>query len=300
MYDLIIIGGGPAGLTAGIYALRYGLSTLLIEKDVIAGQIAGTDIVENYPGFISIKGPELMEKFTEHATSMGVKIENAIVSSISTDKYKKIINTDNGILESKAVIISTGADPKKLDVPGESEFIGKGVSYCATCDAPFYKEKTVIVVGGGESAATDALILSNIAKKVYIIHRRDSLRASKILQERISQKNNIEIIWNTVIEKIIGKNRVTNVLLKNIETKSNIEMPIDGVFIYIGITPNTDFIEVEKNKYGFIITKPNLETSISGIYAAGDCRDTLIWQVVTAVADGAIAAVSVREALMNM
>lgn len=300
MYDLIIIGAGPAGLTAGIYAKRYGLDTIILEKDVIASQIATTDIVENYPGFSSINGIELIEKITEHTKSTGVNIENTIVSSITSEDDKKIVTTSDGLFESKAVIIATGANPKKIGIKGEIEFTGKGVSYCATCDGPFYREKEVIIVGGGDSAATNALILSNIAKKVYIVHRRNSLSASDILQKRIMQKENIEIIWNTRIEEIIGEKKVTSVKLKNIDTNEIKIMYIDGVFILIGIIPNTSFTDVEKNLLQFIITNSKLETSIPGIYAAGDCRDTTVWQVVTAVADGAIAAISVHEALMNI
>ncbi len=300
MYDLIIIGGGPAGLTAGIYAVRYGLDTVVLEKDVLPGQIAATDIIENYTGFTAISGPELMQRFKEHAETVGVKIESAEVSSIMSEDGKKIVITDSGTLESKAVIIATGANPKKLGISGEKEFMGKGVSYCATCDAPFYKGKTVMVIGGGESALTDALILSNVVKKLYIVHRREKLRASRILQERVSKKSNIEIIWDTVPEEILGKNGVENVVLRNLKTGDTYKMPADGIFVYIGIRPNTEFIDVEKNSAGFILTNEKLETSVPGIYAAGDCRDTSIWQVVTAVADGAVTAVSAHAHIMDL
>ena len=300
MYDLIIIGGGPAGLTAGIYAVRYGMDTVVLEKNVMPGQIAATDMVENYTGFTAISGPELMQRFKEHAETVGVKIESAEVSSITSEDGKKVVVTDSGTLGSKTVIIATGANPKKLGIPGEKEFMGKGVSYCATCDAPFYKGKTVIVVGGGESALTDALILSNVVKKVYIIHRRDKLRASRILQERVSRKPNIDIVWDTVPEEIQGKAGVENVILRNLKTRDVYTLQVDGVFVYIGIRPSTEFIDVKKNSSGFILTNEKLETSIPGIYAAGDCRDTSIWQVVTAVADGAVAAVSAHEYIMDL
>ena len=300
MYDLIIIGGGPAGLTAGIYAVRYGLNTIVLEKDVLPGQIAATDLIENYTGFTAISGPELMQRFKEHAQTVGVKIESAEVSSIISEDGRKVVVTDTGNLVSKALVIATGANPKKLGIPGEKEFMGKGVSYCATCDAPFYKGKTVMVIGGGESALTDALILSNIVKKVYIVHRRDKLRASMILQERVSKKPNIEIIWDTVPEEIQGKTGVENAILRNLKTGDMNTMPVEGVFVYIGIIPNTEFIDVKKNSSGFILTNEKLETSVQGIYAAGDCRDTTIWQVVTAVADGAVAAVSAHEYVMNL
>ncbi len=300
MYDLIIIGGGPAGLTAGIYAVRYGLNTIVLEKDVLPGQIAATDLIENYTGFTAISGPELMQRFKEHAQTVGVKIESAEVSSIISEDGRKVVVTDTGNLVSKALVIATGANPKKLGIPGEKEFMGKGVSYCATCDAPFYKGKTVMVIGGGESALTDALILSNIVKKVYIVHRRDKLRASMILQERVSKKPNIEIIWDNVPEEIQGKTGVENIILRNLKTGDMNTMPVEGVFVYIGILPNTEFIDVKKNSSGFILTNEKLETSVQGIYAAGDCRDTSIWQVVTAVADGAVAAVSAHEYVMNL
>ncbi|AGB49172.1 thioredoxin-disulfide reductase [Methanomethylovorans hollandica DSM 15978] len=300
MYDLIIIGGGPAGLTAGIYAVRYGLNTIVLEKDVLPGQIAATDLIENYTGFTAISGPELMQRFKEHAQTVGVKIESAEVSSIISEDGRKVVMTDTGNLVSKALVIATGANPKKLGIPGEKEFMGKGVSYCATCDAPFYKGKTVMVIGGGESALTDALILSNIVKKVYIVHRRDKLRASMILQERVSKKPNIEIIWDNVPEEIQGKTGVENIILRNLKTGEMNTLPVEGVFVYIGILPNTEFIDVKKNSSGFILTNEKLETSVQGIYAAGDCRDTTIWQVVTAVADGAVAAVSAHEYIMNL
>ena len=300
MYDLVIIGGGPAGLTAGIYAVRYGLNTVVIEKEVLPGQIAATDLVENYTGFTAISGPELMQKFKEHAESAGVKIESAYVSLVRSETEKKVVVTDNGNFEAKAVIIATGANPKKLGIPGEDELLSKGVSYCATCDAPFYKGKTVMVVGGGESALTDALILSNIAKKVYIVHRRDKLRASTILQQRVSKKGNIEVIWDTIPEKIEGKAKVENVVLRNLKTENVYGMPVDGVFVYVGIRPNTEFVNVQKNSSGFIVTNEKLETSVAGIYAAGDCRDTPIWQVVTAVADGAVASVFAHEYILGL
>lgn len=300
MYDLIIVGAGPAGLTAGIYAVRYGLNTIVLEKEVLPGQIAATDLIENYTGFTAISGPELMQKFKEHAESAGVKIEFAHVSLVRSENEKKVVVTDNGDFEAKAVIIATGANPKKLGIPGEDEFLSKGVSYCATCDAPFYKGKTVMVVGGGESALTDALILSNIAKKVYVVHRRDKLRACTILQQRASKRDNIEIIWDTIPEKIEGKAKVENVILRNLKTDTVSSMPVDGVFIYVGIRPNTEFVNVNKNGSGFIVTNEKLETSVAGIYAAGDCRDTPIWQVVTAVADGAVAAVFAHEYILGL
>ncbi len=295
MYDLVIIGDGPAGLSAGIYAVRYGLDTLILEKDVISGQIALTDIVENYPGFSSIAGMELMDKFKEHAQEAGVTTEDGEVLNIKSDGNKKIISTDEGEIEAKAVIIATGANPQHLGVPGEEEFAGRGVSYCATCDGPFFRGKNVAVIGGGDSAITDALILSNLASKVYIVHRRDELRATKVLKDRAFSRNNIEFICDTILDEVLGDGSVEKVILKNVKSGDTVEMAMDGVFIYVGVVPNTGFVDVDKNSAGFIITSDRMETSVEGIYAAGDCRVTPLRQVVTAVSDGAIAAASAHE-----
>lgn len=295
MYDLVIIGDGPAGISAGIYAVRYGLDTLILEKDVISGQIALTDIVENYPGFSSIAGMELMDKFKEHAQEAGVTTEDGEVLNIKSDGDKKIISTDEGEIEAKAVIIATGANPQHLGVPGEEEFAGRGVSYCATCDGPFFRGKNVAVIGGGDSAITDALILSNLASKVYIVHRRDELRATKVLKDRAFSRNNIEFICDTILDEVLGDGSVEKVILKNVKSGDTVEMAMDGVFIYVGVVPNTGFVDVDKNSAGFIITSDRMETSVEGIYAAGDCRVTPLRQVVTAVSDGAIAAASAHE-----
>ncbi|MHC1755043.1 MAG: thioredoxin-disulfide reductase [Methanosarcina sp.] len=299
MYDLIIIGGGPAGLAAGIYAVRSGLNTLILERSEISGQISMADIVENYPGFPSITGLELMEKYRTHAQEAGVKTRITEVLSVRTEGAKKIVSTDSGDLEAKALIIATGANPKHLNVPGEKEFISKGVSYCAICDGPFFKNKTVVVVGGGNSAVTDALLMSKIARKVYLVHRRDRLRAAKVLQDRVSAAPNIELILNTLVLEILGSKegvkRVEKIILQDLNSKETRELSTNGVFIYVGIHPNTEFVNVEKNSEGFIKTDRWMETSEKGIYAAGDCSDTPIWQLVAAVRDGAIAATAANE-----
>jgi len=300
MHDIIIVGGGPAGLTAAIYAVRYGLKTLVLEKSVIPGQIATTDVVENYPGFPTIAGLELMDRFNEHAANIGVETKISEVKTVEDNGNTKTVFTHDGDLEAKAVIIATGADPKHLGVPGEEELIAKGVSYCATCDGPFFSGEEVVVIGGGESAITDALILSNIASKVHVVHRRDELRSSKILQERIFAKENVDFIWDTVLEKVIGTDEVEQVVLKNVKTGETTDLKTSGVFIYIGIVPNTRMVDVDKDKYGFIISNEKMETSSKGIFVAGDCRDTVLWQVVTAVADGAIAAVSAYEYITGL
>ena len=304
MYDLIIVGGGPAGLTAGIYAVRSGLDTLVLERSEISGQIALADIVENFPGFPSISGRELMEKYKSHAQEAGVETKIVDVLSVRADGAKKIVSTDSGDLESRAVIIAAGANPKHLGVPGEKEFVSKGVSYCAICDGPFFRNKTVVVVGGGNSAITDALFLSKIARKVYVIHRKDRLKATKILQDRAFATSNIEFMLNACVTEIVGSKgeirRVEKLVLKDLKTEEVRELAIDGIFIYIGIHPNTEIVNVEKDGEGFIKTNRSLETSEKGIFAAGDCRDTSIWQVVSAVRDGALAATAAYEYIESL
>ncbi len=304
MYDLIIVGGGPAGLTAGIYAVRSGLDTLVLERSEISGQIALADIVENFPGFPSISGRELMEKYKSHAQEAGVETKIVDVLSVRADGAKKIVSTDSGDLESRAVIIAAGANPKHLGVPGEKEFVSKGVSYCAICDGPFFRNKTVVVVGGGNSAITDALFLSKIARKVYVIHRKDRLKATKILQDRAFATSNIEFMLNACVTEIVGSKgeirRVEKLVLKDLKTEEVRELAIDGIFIYIGIHPNTEIVNVEKDGEGFIKTNRSLETSEKGIFAAGDCRDTSIWQVVSAVGDGALAATAAYEYIESL
>ncbi|MBP2031218.1 thioredoxin reductase (NADPH) [Methanohalophilus levihalophilus] len=295
MHDLVIVGAGPAGLTAAIYAVRYGLDVLLIDTLPVGGQISSAKLVENYPGFQDISGIELMERFVDHAKDMGVSMEAASVSEVvvTDDGFETV--TDSDRITSKAVIIATGAAPKLLGVPGESEFTGRGVSYCATCDGPFFSGKEIAVIGGGESAITDALVLSDIAKQVTVIHRRDTLRASQILQERAFSRENIDFIWNTVVEEISGEQLVDGVNLKNVVTGENSRIPIDGVFIYVGVVPNTDFVDVKKNDQGFIMANEAMETSVPGLFAAGDCRKAPLYQVITAAADGAVAAYSTRK-----
>jgi thioredoxin reductase (NADPH) len=304
MYDLIIVGGGPAGLTAGIYAVRSGLDTLVLDKSEISGQIALADIVENYPGFPSISGLELMEKYKSHAQEAGVKTKITDVLSVRSEGARKIVTTDSGELESRAVIIATGANPKHLDVPGEEELISKGVSYCAICDGPFFRNKTVVVIGGGNSAITDALFLSKIARKVYVVHRRDRLRAAKILQDRAFATSNIEFIFNACVAEIVGSKgeirRVEKIAFNDLKSREIRELATDGVFIYVGIHPNTEIVNVDKDEEGFIKTDRSLETSEKGIYAVGDCRDTNIWQLVAAVRDGALAATAANDYIENL
>lgn len=295
MYDVVIVGAGPAGISAGIYSVRYGLDVLVVDMQVLGGQIAVSRLVENYPGFREIRGRELMEAFIDHAKAAGVDIRMSAVEKIvkSGDGFE--LSTDSAPIRSRAVIIATGASPLHLDVPGEFEFTGRGVSYCATCDGPFFSGKEVVVAGGGESAITDALVLSDIARKVTVIHRRDSLRASRVLQDRAFGRDNIEFVWNTTVEAIRGDKHVESLLLKNTQTREESVLKADGVFIYVGITPNTDLVDAKKNAHGFILTDESMATSVPGMFAAGDCRASPLYQVVTAVADGAIAAFSARK-----
>ncbi|MBI3754916.1 MAG: thioredoxin-disulfide reductase, partial [Deltaproteobacteria bacterium] len=286
MYDLIIIGGGPAGLTAGIYAQRARLKTLLLEKEVIGGQIAVSDIIENYPGFPSISGAGLMEKFEQHARGLGLEIKLTDVTDVQDKGKTKIVKTSEGDFITKTVIVATGAKPKRLGVPGEKEFTGKGVSYCATCDGPFFKGQRVLVVGGGDTAAKEALYLSRIANKIYLAHRRDQLRAEKIIQEKVLSIPNIEMLWSHVLKSMHGKIGVEKAVLQNLKDNAIKELDVEGVFIFVGINPTADFVDVEKDKNGFIKTDQNMQTSIKGIFVAGDCRTTPLKQVSTAVGDG--------------
>ncbi len=300
MCDIIIIGGGPAGLTAGIYAQRARLKTLLLEKEMIGGQIAVSDVIENYPGFPSISGAGLMEKFEEHARGLGLEIRMTDVITIEGIGKEKIIKTSDGDFTARAVIVATGAKPRKLDIPGEKEFTGKGVSYCATCDGPFFKGQRVLVVGGGDTAVKEAVYLSRIADKVYIAHRRDQLRAEKIIQEKALSIPNIEMLWSHILKEIKGKKGVEKVVLQNLKDNSLKEIDAEGVFIFTGINPTTDFVDVEKDKNGFIKTDQNMQTSVRGIFAAGDCRITPLKQVSTAVGDGAIAAFMAEKYIEEM
>lgn len=300
MYDIIIIGGGPAGLTAGIYAQRARLKTLLLEKEIVGGQIAVSDIIENYPGFPSISGAGLMEKFEEHARGLGLEIKLADVSAVQDKGKEKIVKTSEGDFTALAVIVATGAKPKRLGVPGEREFMGKGVSYCATCDGPFFKNQRILVVGGGDTAVKEAVYLSKIADKVYLAHRRDQLRAEKIIQEKAFSIPNIEMLLNHVLKEIKGKGGVEKAVLQNLKNSDIKEISTEGVFIFVGINPTTDFIEVAKDDYGFIETDQNMRTSVKGIFAAGDCRITPLKQVSTAVGDGAIAAFMAEKHIEEM
>ena len=294
MYDVIIIGGGPAGLAAGIYAARGGLKTLICEEKVYGGQIVMSYEVENYPGFPKgISGMDLMDSFIKQAEKFGVEMNYDGVKSIEDEgKSKNVILSSGTKLSTKTIIIAAGASPNRLNCPGEKKFTGKGVSYCATCDGAFFRGKPVAVVGGGDSAIEEALYLANLASKVYIIHRRDQLRAVKILQDRAFANKKIEIIFNHVVKEIQGDKFVNGVLIENTQTHKLSRLEVDGVFIYVGLTPNTEFVSdiIKLDEEGYIITNERMETNVAGIFAAGDIRVTPLRQVLTAAADGAIAA----------
>lgn len=292
IYDLIIVGSGPAGLTAAIYAARAGLSFVIIEKSAPGGQVIKTWEIENYPGFQKITGPDLMTKIYQQAVYLNTEfVFKDVEEIISVGQLRKVILTDGSQLSSKTIIIATGGLPRKIGIEGEDKFYGKGVSYCATCDAPLYKKKTVALVGGGNTAIEEAIYLSKFASKVYVIHRRDKLRAALFLQERSFLIKNIEYKLNFLPEKIVGDNFVTGFQMRN-KVDDRIEnLKVDGVFIFIGYVPNTNFVEnlLELDDDGYIITDKYLNTDIPGIYAAGDVRETNLRQIVTAAGDGAIA-----------
>lgn len=291
IFDIIILGGGPAGLSSAIYAARGAVSTAIVDINMLGGQPSNYLELENYPGFQLVGGYDLMEKFEEHADKFGVeKFPMQEITKI--DLAKKKIYTKEYEFSAKSIIIATGAQPMKLGVKGEKEFIGRGVSYCAVCDGAFYKDKIVAVVGGGNSAIEEAMYLTKFAKKVYVIHRRDKLRADKILQEKAFKNQKIEFIWNSIVLEIQGESTVKSIVLKNLQTDKMSELKIDGIFPYIGISPNTELFsgQLNQDKYGFIITDTTMATSVDGVYAIGDVRNTPLRQVVTAASDGAIGA----------
>lgn len=304
IYDVAIVGGGPAGLTAAIYTSRALLNTIVFEKLGTGGQAAITDHIENYPGFPEgINGFELSQKMEEQAKNFGAKFEFSEINKIEKDFTKNCFTLYSGNKEffAKTVIIATGTTPKRLNVKGEEEFWGRGISTCATCDAALYKDKVVAVVGGGDSALDEGLFLTRFVKKLYIIHRRNELRAVKILQKRAMENPKIEFILNSVVEEIIGENKIQKVKIKNVNTGETSFLDIEGLFIYIGLEPNTKMIEhINKDETGYIITNENLETNIPGLYAAGDCRYKTLRQVSTAVGDGALAAHNAEKYLEHL
>lgn len=296
LYDCIIVGGGPGGLTAGIYAQRAALKTVLIEKGMPGGQVALTKGVENYPGFIEIGGFELCDRFLKHAASYGLEmIQEEVVSVEPGIESHSVRLADGRLLQAHALILAAGGSARKLDIPGENDNFGKGVSYCATCDGFFFREKTVVVVGGGDTALEDALYLSKITQRVYLVHRRDAFRGSRILQQRVQVEPKIEILFNNVVTEIISNEAgVQAVSLKDVKTDEKRKLATDGVFILAGFSPNNQLAPagVKINQAGYVITNEKCETSIPGIFAIGDLRQKYANQIVIAAADGCTAALA--------
>jgi thioredoxin reductase (NADPH) len=296
IYDLIIVGGGPGGLTAGIYAMRAALKTVLIEKGAQGGQMTMSDEVENYPGFEHISGMELSMKFSEHALSYGIEVVSDEVVSIEPGlEFHEVHLSGGRVFKGYAVILATGGNPRKLGVPGEDQYYGKGVSYCAVCDGFFFRDKTVVVVGGGDTACEESLYLAKLAKQVYMVHRRDELRASKILQKRVMDECKIEVLWNSVMTEILADDSgVNEVVLKDTLTEEKRTLSADGAFIFIGFTPNNQLVPagVKMNANGYVVTDEKCETAIPGLFVIGDLREKYARQIVISAADGSTAALA--------
>ncbi len=301
--NIIILGGGPAGLTAALYAARDGFNPLVISGVNAGGQLLLTTTVDNFPGFTDgVQGPELMDKLKRQAEKFGTRFEQADVTEIdfSSSPYKVKVGSQE--YEGRSIIIATGASAKWLGIESESKFIGRGVSSCATCDAPFFKGKNVIVVGGGDTAMEDSVFLTRFANSVTIVHRRDAFRASKIMQDKALSNPKIKVIWNSTVEEIMGDKRVTGVKIKNIVTNGTTEMQIDGVFVAVGYKPNTDFLngKLPLDAKGYIITKDEVKTELPGIFVAGDVADHVYRQAITAAGSGAKAALEARTYLQSL
>lgn len=303
-YDLIVIGGGPAGLTAGLYGARGGLKTLILEKAMPGGQAAMTEFIENYPGYPEgVQGPELMMNFMEQALRFGVEFKTEEVIKVDFSAKEKLIETEQGKYESPAVIIATGSRPRFLEVQGEKEFTGRGVSYCATCDGAFFRDKKVLVAGGGDSALEEAMFLTKYAREVVLVHRRDQLRAAKILQERAQKFDKLHFLLDSVIEEIRGGTQgVEEVVIRNVNNDSVKTEAADGVFVFIGNLPNTAFLKdiLDLTGDSYVKTKDLLMTSVQGVFAAGDVRDKFLRQVSTAVGDGAEAAMAAERYISEL
>ena len=291
-FDTIILGGGPAGLSAAIYAARGAVSTAIVDINMLGGQPSIYLELENYPGFRVVGGFDLMEKFEEHADKFGVQ-KFPMQEIQSVDLKNKTIITNEYEFKAGTIIIATGAQPMKLGVPGEKEFVGRGVSYCAVCDGAFYRNKVVAVVGGGNAAVEEAMYLTKFADKVYVIHRRNELRADRIVQERAFKNEKVEFIWDSVVKEIKGDNLVNTVVLENVKTKEISNLAVNGVFPYIGMAPNVELFngQLEQDSRGFIVADETMATSVEGVFAIGDVRTTPLRQVITAAADGAVGAV---------
>lgn len=303
MHDLIIIGGGPAGLTAGLYNARARLDVLLLERLAPGGQVLTTDWVENYPGFPDgISGFDLMDRMKTQAERFGLKIHGEEVLKLELTEKRKAVFTGKGLLEAKAIILACGATWKKLGIEGEDHLMGRGVSFCATCDGPFYRDQEVAVIGGGDTAVEEAIFLTRFVSKVHLVHRRDQLRATKLLQERAMAQEKIEFVWDTVPVKIIGKDGVDGLEVKNVKTGSASRLDVKGVFVFIGTIPNTELVrgQIELDENGFVMTDNEMQTSVPGVFAAGDIRSKLFRQIATAVGEGAAASFSAEKYIESL
>jgi thioredoxin reductase (NADPH) len=305
MRDVVIIGAGPAGLTAAIYAARANLAPIVITGTLFGGQLALTTEVENFPGFPEgVLGPELMDLMKRQAERFGAEVRVGEVTEVALTRYPFRLRLDDELLEARALIVATGASPRLLEVPGEHEFFGKGVSTCATCDGFFYRDKTVAVVGGGDSAVEEGTFLTRYASKVYIVHRRDRLRASQILQARAEKNDKIAFIWDTVVDKIVGEEErgVAAVHLRNVKTATEEDLPVDGVFIAIGHLPNTKLFEgqLKLDEQGYVVTDARMHTNIKGVFVCGDCQDHVYRQAVTAAGTGCMAAIEAEKFLAEV
>jgi len=304
LHDAIIIGAGPAGLTAGIYLMRAGIETLLLEKTLAGGMPVNTERVENYPGFPEgISGRELMDRFADHAKTFGLPIkEFSEVSGVERDGKTFIVTTTEGEYRSLGIIIAAGTEPMKMGIPGEDKLVGRGISYCATCDGMFFRNMDVAVIGGGDSAIEEGLSLAHIVKKVYVIHRRDALRAQKILQDRAFRNDKMEFLWNKRPAEIGGADQVEYITVEDTKTGEHTRVDVSGVFVYVGYRAKTAFLGdlVDRDGSGFIITDENLESKTKGLYAAGDVRKKTLRQISTAVGDGALAAVNLERYLLEI
>ncbi len=298
-YDIVIVGAGPGGLCAGLYAARAQRKVVALEKYLPGGQIAITGEVEDYPGFEHIEGAELGMKFANHARKFGLEIAMEEVVEVFCEGEERVARCASGnIYRGKAIILSTGGSPVKLNIPGEKEYSGKGVSYCAICDGAFFKDQVIAVVGGGDAAVEEGTFLTKFGSKIYIIHRRDKLRAQKIIQQRAMDNPKVEFIWDTVVEAINGnKNKVTHLALKNVKTGEKSDLSVGAIFIFVGFKPNTWMIkeDIKLDQGGYIVTDSHMETSIKGIFACGDVRSQLVRQVTNAVGDGTTAAVAAEK-----
>jgi len=303
MENVVIIGSGPAGLTAAIYAARAALNPVVLTGDLRGGQVTLTNNIENYPGFPDgVGGFELFERFQKQAERFGARIKLDAATAVDFSKHPFTVTTREGSLETKAVIVATGSSHRKLGVPGETEFTARGVSYCATCDGFFFKDKSIAVIGGGNSALDEGLFLTRFASKVTIIHRRDRLRADPILQKRASKNEKINFLWDTVVTEIQGQTAVNNLRLKNVKTGKDSDFPVEGVFIFVGLFPNTEIFkgQLQLDDKGYIVADARARTNVAGVFAAGEVRDPLYRQTIIAAGTGAMAAIEAEKFIAEL